>query len=77
MYVCTLCLSVHYTYHTLFLLAQYAVVIPYEQVVQQLSEDTISTNAGLGMSPGVHFCGKFPQVVWISIKVCVLHCMEA
>jgi Zn-dependent M16 (insulinase) family peptidase len=45
------------------------VVIPYENVVQELAEDTVSTNAGLGLDGFGHSCGRFPQALFISVKV--------
>ncbi|GIY84345.1 uncharacterized protein C05D11.1, partial [Caerostris extrusa] len=44
-------------------------LIPYQEVVKQLAEDTISISANLGINYGRFFCGKFAQLISFEFMV--------
>ena len=44
-------------------------LIPYEQVVQQLAEDTVNTHCGLGHGSNRFICGEIAQAAFVTIKV--------
>ena len=44
-------------------------LIPYEQVVQQLAEDTVDTHCGLGHDGSRFVCGEIAQAAFVTIKV--------
>ena len=45
------------------------VIIPYEEVVNQLAADTLSTDASIGMNGGRFTAGSFSKLLKISITV--------
>ncbi|CAL1295066.1 unnamed protein product [Larinioides sclopetarius] len=44
-------------------------LVPYQEVVKQLAEDTISISAHLGLNYNRFFCGKYAQVISLELMV--------
>ncbi|GFS72170.1 uncharacterized protein C05D11.1 [Nephila pilipes] len=45
------------------------VIVPYQDIVKQLAEDTIAITANLGLNYSRFFCGKYAQVISLELMV--------
>ncbi|GFR13936.1 uncharacterized protein C05D11.1 [Trichonephila clavata] len=44
-------------------------IVPYQEIVKQLAEDTIGITANLGLNYSRFFCGKYAQVICVELMV--------
>lgn len=63
-FVCWKKIALNYSPHFIYL-----VIIPYEEVVNQLAADTLSTDASIGINGGRFTAGSFSKLLKISITV--------